>query len=317
MNTSTSQTTSNEVTELRLPENESSRKPGQSSNWFINLFFILICGFIVVPFVLVIAISLSSEQSITQNGFRFIPEQFSFEAYRIVFEVPRTIIRAYGVTIFITVVGTVISLLMTALMAYPISRKDFRYNRPLTFYVFFTMLFNGGMIPFYILMTQYLHLNDTLAALIIPLLLSPFNILIMKGFLDKISLEIIESAKIDGAREFRIFFRIILPLSTPALATLGLFIAFAYWNDWYNALLFIDSDKYVPLQLLLVRIITKVEFLANSPFATAADKLKYASFPTMSVRMAMAIVAGGPMLFIFPFFQRYFVRGISVGSLKG
>jgi len=305
------------VAATRMPENEQGRKPGQSSNWAINLFFIVICCLIVIPFLLVIAISVTSEESIMQNGYQFIPGEFSLEAYRIVFEAPETIFKAYGVTIMITVIGSVISLLMTALMAYPISRKDFRYNRPLTFYVFFTMLFNGGLIPFYILMTQHLHLKNTLAALIIPLLLSPFNILIMKGFLDKISLEIIESAKMDGAREFRIFFRIILPLSTPALATLGLFIAFAYWNDWFNALLFIDNDKYVPLQLLLVRIISKAEFLANSPMASAADKLQFANFPTLSVRMAMAIVAGGPMLVIFPFFQKYFVKGISVGSLKG
>jgi putative aldouronate transport system permease protein len=305
------------VAPSRLPENEVDRKPGQSSNWIIHFFFIVVCSLIVIPFLLVIAVSVSSEQSIIQNGYRFIPDVFSLEAYKIVFEAPQTIFRAYGVTIMITVIGTIISLLMTALMAYPISRKDFRYNRPLTFYVFFTMLFNGGLIPFYILMTQHLHLKNTLAALIVPLLLSPFNILIMKGFLDKISIEIIESAKIDGAREFRIFFRIILPLSTPALATLGLFIAFAYWNDWFNALLFIDNDKYVPLQLLLVRIISKAEFLANSPMASAADKLQFAQFPTLSVRMAMAIVAGGPMLVVFPFFQKYFVKGIAVGSLKG
>jgi putative aldouronate transport system permease protein len=208
-------------------------------------------------------------------------------------------------------------LLLTAMTAYPISRRDFRYNRPITFYIFFTMLFNGGLIPFYILMTQYLHLKNSLFALIVPALLSPFNIMIMKGFLDKIGKEIIESAKVDGAREIRIFFSIILPLSTPALATLGLFISFGYWNEWYNALLFIDNDRFVPLQLLLVRILTQIEFLANSPLAQVADKLAYANFPTMSVRMAMAILAGGPMLVIFPFFQKYFVKGITVGSLKG
>jgi len=286
------------------------------SSMLINGFFIVFCLLIALPFVLVVSISLTSENSLSHFGYHFLPKEWSYESYRIVFEKPGTLLRGYGVTIMITVIGTVLSLLLTSLMAYPLSRKDFRYNRPLTFYVFFTMLFNGGLIPFYILMTQYLHLKNTLAALIIPGLMSPFNIMIMKGFLDKISKEIIESAKVDGAREFRIFFRIILPLSTPALATLGLLISFGYWNEWFNALLFIDNDKFIPLQLLLVRILSQADFLANSPMAEVSDKLKYAQFPTMSVRMAMAIVASGPMLVVFPFFQKYFVKGITVGSLK-
>ncbi|MDF2834642.1 MAG: sugar transporter permease [Paenibacillus sp.] len=286
-------------------------------NGFIIVFLTILCLMIALPFVLVVVISLTSETSLVQNGYQFIPKEWSLEAYRITFAEPDPLLRGYLVTILITVVGTVISLLLTAMTAYPISRRDFRYNRPITFYIFFTMLFNGGLIPFYILMTQYLHLKNSLFALIVPALLSPFNIMIMKGFLDKIGKEIIESAKVDGAREIRIFFSIILPLSTPALATLGLFISFGYWNEWYNALLFIDNDRFVPLQLLLVRILTQIEFLANSPLAQVADKLAYANFPTMSVRMAMAILAGGPMLVIFPFFQKYFVKGITVGSLKG
>ncbi|WP_214630124.1 carbohydrate ABC transporter permease [Paenibacillus agaridevorans] len=286
-------------------------------NGCINLFLTILCLMIALPFILVVVISLTSENSLVQNGYQFIPKEWSLEAYRITFAQPDPLIRGYLVTIMITVIGTVISLLLTAMTAYPISRRDFRYNRPITFYIFFTMLFNGGLIPFYILMTQYLHLKNSLMALIIPALLSPFNIMIMKGFLDKIGKEIIESAKVDGARETRIFFTIILPLSTPALATLGLFISFGYWNEWYNALLFIDNDRFVPLQLLLVRILTQIEFLANSPLAQVADKLAFANFPTMSVRMAMAILAGGPMLVIFPFFQKYFVKGITVGSLKG
>ncbi|WP_337102764.1 carbohydrate ABC transporter permease [Paenibacillus sp. YIM B09110] len=292
----------------------------RSFNWmngFINVFLTILCLMIALPFVLVVIISLTSENSLVQNGYQFLPKEWSAEAYRIIFEKPDPLLKGYLVTLVITVIGTVTSLLLTAMTAYPISRMDFRYNRPITFYVFFTMLFNGGLIPFYIMMTQYLHLKNSLLAIILPTLLSPFNIMIMKGFLDKISKEIIESAKVDGAKEFRIFFGIILPLSTPALATLGLFIAFGYWNEWFYALLFIDNDKYIPLQLLLVRILSQIEFLANSPLAQVADKLAYANFPTLSVRMAMAILAGGPMLVIFPFFQKYFVKGITVGSLKG
>ncbi|ANE45782.1 sugar ABC transporter permease [Paenibacillus swuensis] len=295
----------------------SNTRSNRLAGLLINGFFTVACLFIALPFILLIIVSVTSENSLVQNGYQFIPSEFSLEAYQIVLSKPESLLRGYGVTILITVVGTLISLLLTAMTAYPISRSDFRYNRPITFYIFFTILFNGGMIPFYILMTQYLHLKNTLAALIIPTVLSPFNILIMKGFLDKISKEIIESAKVDGSGEFRIFFRIIMPLSTPALATLGLFISFGYWNEWFYALLFVDNDKYVPLQLLLVRILSQIEFLANSPMAEAASRMQYANFPTLSVRMAMAILAGGPMLVIFPFFQKYFVKGITVGSLKG
>ncbi|MFC4100262.1 carbohydrate ABC transporter permease [Paenibacillus xanthanilyticus] len=290
---------------------------GRLGNWIINGFFAVVCLLIALPFALVVIISVTSENSLIEHGYQFLPSQLSLEAYQIVLSKPQSLLQGYGVTIAVTVIGTVFSLLLTAMTAYPISRSDFRYNRPITFYIFFTILFSGGMVPFYILMTQYLHLKNTLAALILPSMLSPFNVMIMKGFLDKISKEIIESAKVDGSSELRIFIRIILPLSTPALATLGLFISFGYWNEWFNALLFIDNDKYIPLQLLLVRTLAQIEFLANSPMAEAADRLQYANFPSLSVRMAMAILAGGPMLVIFPFFQKYFVKGLTVGSLKG
>jgi len=287
------------------------------SERLINLFFLLLSIGIVMPFILVICISVSDEGSLLANGYRFIPERFSFDAYRYVFESPIVLLRAYGVTITITVVGTVIGLLMTAMTAYVISRRDFRYNRPATFYVFLTMLFNGGIVSFYILMTQYLGVRDTLWALILPGLLNPWNIMVMKGFLGKIPFEIIESAKIDGASETRIFFTMILPLAKPALATLGLLISFFYWNDWFNAMLFIDSDKKVPLQFMLVRIMNTIEFLsANAEFASAID-INQSEFPSLSMRMAMAVLVAGPMLCVFPFFQKYFVRGLTIGSLKG
>jgi len=283
----------------------------------INLFFILVSAAMVIPFLLVVAISVTDEQTLIQNGYSFFPEHFSLDAYKYIFQSPAILLKAYGITFLITVVGTVGSLLITAMTAYTISRRDYRYNRITTFYVFFTMLFSGGLIPFYILITQYLHLKDTIWALILPGLLSPFNIMIMKGFLSKIPHEIIESAKIDGARELRIFFTIVLPLSTPALATLGLFISFAYWNEWFNSLLFIDNQNLVPLQLLLIRILNSIEFLTSNPEFTDGQQISLTQFPSNAARMAMAVLAGGPMLFIFPFFQRYFVKGLTVGSLKG
>lgn len=292
-------------------------KKFEFSNLFLNLFFIVLSVVVILPFLLVVSVSLTNEKALAQDGYRFFPKTFSFDAYRYLLDAPEMLVRAYGVTVMVTVAGALLGLLLTAMTAYVISRPDYRYNRITTFYVFFTMLFSGGLVPSYILMTQYLQLKDNLLALILPILLSPFNIMVMKGFMSKIPLEIIESAKIDGAREFRIFFRIILPLSTPALATLGLLISFAYWNEWFNAMLYIDDPNKVPLQLLLVRTLNSIEFLtSNSEFAQQLG-IDLASFPNNSARMAIAVLAGGPMLIIFPFFQRFFVKGLTVGSLKG
>lgn len=292
-------------------------KKFELSKMLIHLLFILLSLAIVLPFLLVVAVSLTDEASLTDKGYQFVPETFSLEAYRYLLDAPDILLRAYGVTITVTVIGALAGLLLTAMTAYVISRPDYRYNRVTTFYVFFTMLFSGGLVPSYILITQYLHLKDSLLALILPVLLSPFNIMVMKGFMSKIPLEIVESAKIDGARELRIFFRIILPLSTPALATLGLLISFTYWNEWFNAMLYIDDPDKVPLQLLLVRTLGSIEFItSNSEFSQQLG-IDLSSFPNNSARMAIAVLAGGPMLIIFPFFQRFFVKGLTVGSLKG
>lgn len=292
-------------------------KKFEISKIWLNLLFIVLSIVVVLPFLLVVAVSLTDEKTITKNGYQFIPESFSLDAYRYLLDAPDILLRAYGVTITVTVIGALTGLLLTAMTAYVISRPDYRYNRITTFYVFFTMLFSGGLVPSYILMTQYLHLKDSLLALILPVLLSPFNIMVMKGFMSKIPLEIIESAKIDGARELRIFFRIILPLSTPALATLGLLISFTYWNEWFNGMLYIDDPNKVPLQLLLVRTLNSIEFLTSNSEFTQQLGIDLASFPNNSARMAIAVLAGGPMLVIFPFFQRFFVKGLTVGSLKG
>lgn len=292
-------------------------KKFEFSKLFINLLFIVLSLVVILPFLLVIVVSLTDEKSLTENGYQFIPSSFSLDAYRYLLDAPDILLRAYGVTFTVTIIGALAGLLLTAMTAYVISRQDYRYNRATTFYVFFTMLFSGGLVPSYILITQYLHLKDSLLALILPILLSPFNIMVMKGFMSKIPLEIIESAKIDGAREFRIFFRIILPLSTPAPATLGLLISFTYWNEWFNAMLYIDDPNKVPLQLLLVRTLNSIEFLTTNSEFTGQLGIDLSSFPNSSARMAIAVLAGGPMLVIFPFFQRFFVKGLTVGSLKG
>lgn len=285
----------------------------------INIFFILVTLSMILPFVLVIISSFTAEESIIQQGYRYIPEAWSLEAYKTIFKSPTILIKAYGVTIFITVVGTILSLLITSMTAYVLSRRDYSFNRIATFYTFFTMLFSGGLVPFYILVTQYLHLKDSLLAIILPLLLNVFYVMILRSYMIKLPFEMIESAKMDGAKEFLIFFRMILPLSTPGLATLGLMISFNYWNEWFNALLFIDSRNMVPLQLLMQRMIKNIEFLStNSEFLNRVGvTIDASTMPKYNVRMAMAILAAGPMMFVFPFFQRYFVAGLTIGSLKG
>ncbi|WP_308638404.1 carbohydrate ABC transporter permease [Paenibacillus silvisoli] len=283
----------------------------------INLLFILVALSMVVPFLLVIAISLTSEEAILTKGYHLIPPTFSVDAYHYIFRSPMILIQAYWVTILTTVIGTFASLALTSMTAYVVSRKDYRYVKPTTFYIFFTMLFSGGLVPSYILMTQYLHLKDTIWALILPGMLSPFYILIMKGFIGEIPKELIESSKVDGASEWRIYFQMILPLSKPALATLGLFISFNYWNSWFPALLYINSEKLVPIQLLLTRMMNTINFLTTSSQFMSGLSIDTSKFPNLSARMAMTVLAAGPMMFVFPFFQKYFVKGLTVGSLKG
>ncbi|MDF2924886.1 MAG: sugar transporter permease [Paenibacillaceae bacterium] len=283
----------------------------------IHLLFIAVSVAMVGPLLLIISISFSDETDLLMNGYSFLPRVFSMEAYSLVLQAPKAIMQAYGVTILVTIAGTVTGLFLTATTAYSISRTNFRYGRVGTFYIFFTMLFSGGLVPSYILMTQVLHLKDTLWALILSGLITPFNIMIMRGFMVKVPVEIIESAKVDSAREWTIFFRIILPLSTPALATLGLFISFSYWNSWFPAMLYIDNPQLVPLQLMLVRIMDSIEFISQNEQMLSQMGSLQTDFPALSARMAMVVLAAGPMLVVFPFFQRYFVQGLTVGSLKG
>ncbi|MCY9663508.1 carbohydrate ABC transporter permease [Paenibacillus alginolyticus] len=288
-------------------------------NWagnFINVLFCILSLALIVPLVLVISISFTDEKSLLTHGYHLFPKIFSTKAYEIILHAPDALIRAYGVTVFVTIAGTIVGLLFTTLTAYTMSRRDYRYRKIMTLYVFFTTLFSGGLVPFYILISQYLHLKDTIWALIVPYLLSPFFVLVMKGFLDKLPLEIFESAKIDGANEWRIIFTMVLPLSIPALVTIGLFISFQYWNDWWLGLLFIDNQKLIPLQLLLYRVMSTIEFLSNN-ISTVNVDFNIADFPALSARMAMAVLAAGPMMFIFPMFQRFFISGLTVGSIKG
>lgn len=280
-----------------------------------HLIFCVFCLFCILPMILVVAISFSNENDIVNYGYRLIPHNFDFSAYSFIFSDASTIIKSYLVTITVTVCGSILGLLMVTSLAYGISRKDFKYRNIISFYVFFTMLFGGGLVPWYILITKYLHIGDSLLVLILPYAVNVWFVMLMKGFLQNISAAIIESAKIDGASELRILFTIIMPISKPALATVGLFYALNYWNDWWLSLLFIDNKNLYPLQFLLYKVLTNIETLSSMKSSYGIDVR--ANLPTHAVRMATAILAAGPMLFVFPFFQRYFVKGLTVGAVKG
>ena len=281
-----------------------------------TLLFILLALFCVVPILYILSASLSDEIQLTKEGYSLLPRGFSLEAYKYILESPKPIINAYGVTILVTLGGTAVSLLVTTMLAYVIARKDFKIGRVFAFMIFFSMLFNGGLVPTYIMLTKYYHLKDTIWALIFPYIIMPWHVFLMKGFLADIPTSLIEAAKIDGAGEVKTFFKIIVPISKPALATVGLFIAFTYWNDWYQSMLYIDSPDINSLQFYLYRIMNNIQYLSTSMQAGNIS-IDIASLPSETARMALCILAAGPMLVVFPFFQKYFVKGLTVGAVKG
>jgi putative aldouronate transport system permease protein len=228
---------------------------------------------------------------------------------------PRQLFYSYGVTIFVTTAGTLGSLLCTSMLSYVIARRDFPLRRIFSFLVLFTLLFSGGLVPSYIMVSRYYHLKDNLLALILPYIIIPWHVFLMKGFFTDIPTSLIEAAKIDGAREITIFFKIIAPVSKPAFATIGLFCAFTYWNDWWLSLLYIDNPRFISLQFYLYRIMNTIQFLATS-MASRSVTIDLGDLPGETARMALCVLAAGPMLFIFPFFQKYFVKGITLGAVK-
>lgn len=268
----------------------------------------------LLPFIMLISGSFSSEQTIRFTGYGLLPKEFTLEAYRIVFKYPEKIARAYGVSIFITVTGTVLGLFITTMAAYVISRKDFKYRNVISFFFYFTTLFNGGMVSTYIFYIQYLHLKDNLLALILPGMVNIFYLLIMRSFVAAVPIALVESAKIDGAGEFRTFLQIVLPLLKSGLATIGLFMALGYWNDWYNAMLYMNSSEKYPLQYMLYDLLQQTQALAR--IASQAG-IRVESLPSNTLKLAMAVVATGPIILLYPFVQKYFVKGVTIGSVKG
>lgn len=272
----------------------------------------------IFPFILLIMSSITEEDTLAINGYTIFPKVFSGEAYAYLLKEGNQIVHAYGVTIMITIIGTLAGLLIMSMLAYPLSRADMPGRKGFTFFVFFTMLFNGGLVPTYLLYTNYLNIKNTYWALLIPtLLVSAWYVLLMRTyFATNVPTPVIESAQIDGAGEFRIYWQIIIPMSRPIIATVALFVGIAYWNDWYNGMIYITKPQYYSIQNLLTRMMNDIQFLQNNSSLSAA-LAGTAAIPSISVRMAIAVTGVLPIMIIYPFVQNNFVKGIAVGAVKG
>lgn len=286
-------------------------------NWLgrfsIHLALAIFAFCCLMPLLLILSSSFTDEIALTRNGYNLIPSQFSTTAYQLIFEKPTAILRAYAVTIFTTVVGTTIAVTLMASLAYVLSRQEFIFRKPLSFFIFFTMLFNGGIVPYYILMTQYLKVQDTIFALLLPYFVVPFYVLILRTYFATLPSELIDAARVDGASEFRIFISIALPLTKPALATIALFTALNYWNDWTTSLYFIRDANLYPLQYLLYIIQSNAQAMQ---LQSTVGNITVGEIPTQTARMAMAVLATGPAAVFFLFFQRYLIRGVTLGAFK-
>ena len=288
----------------------------EKTSILVHIFFIVFGILCILPFMIIISASLSGETDLAVNGFSVLPRKIDFTAYQYLFKNPELIINSYMVTIIITIAGTFLGVMFMSMTAYCLARSNFRFKRGLTFFIFFPTLFSGGLVPSYIINTQYLHLTNTLMALVLPSLINVFHIILLRTFFKQLPEALFEAAKIDGASEYHIFFKLALPLSKPVIATVAFLSALAKWNEWYNAMLYIRDDKLVPLQYLLQRMMMNLRALLDA-MQNAPAMVNLQDLPGENLRMAMLVVAIGPMLLIFPFFQKYFTRGMTVGAVKG
>lgn len=274
--------------------------------------FALAC---LLPFILIVSASFSNESQIMTEGFGLLPKGFSTRAYEFVFANPKMILGSYGVTILLTVGGTIVGLFIIAMTGFVLRRQDFHFRNQLSFFIYFTTLFSAGMAPSYIWVSRYLGLKGSYMAIFLQLLMSPWLIILMKNFAKSVPFEIVESGKIDGAGDFRIFYQLVLPMLKPALATVGLFLALGYWNEWYLSSLYLGSAvDFKPLQYYLYNIINKAAALRGS---VAGANVDMSNLPSNTLKMATAVVATGPIIFLYPFVQRYFISGITIGAVKG
>ena len=291
------------------------------TNVLLNILFATLAALCVIPFILVVIISFTNEHSLQMNGYKFWPEEWSLDAYRYIFGSGGTgpqIFRAYGITILVTISGTIVGLMIMTSFAYALSRKNFAYRKFFTKLIFIPMLFSGGMVASYLVNTRFLGIKNTIFALILPICVSSFHIIILRTFFKTtVPDAIVESAKIDGASEMTVFTRIVLPISLPAIATIGLFLTLGFWNDWFNAMLYIDKNALVPLQYLLIRIEGTMEFLTNNAAMLGTDGIEASqNLPKDTAKMAIVVITTLPIVFAYPFFQKYFVSGLTVGAVK-
>lgn len=285
---------------------------------FVNAWLFGAAIICIAPFVLLVVASFTDNNTIAQNGYSFWPKQWSLDAYAYLWQRSDTILSAYGVTVLITALGTTINVILTMLVAYPLSRSDLVGRKALSFIVFFTMLFNGGLVPTYLLYTNYLGVKNTIWGLIMPnLMLSAYYVIIMRTFFfTSIPSALIEAAKIDGASEFKIFRKIIIPMGRPIIATVALFVGIAYWNDWFNGMVYITDESLYSIQNLLTRLLNDIQYIQSA--TNSADQAAVLSqMPAITVRMAIAFVGILPIVVIYPFVQKNFVKNIAIGSVKG
>lgn len=280
---------------------------------YIFIIFVSVAG--VVPFLMMLSGSFTSEAHIINHGYSLWPADFSTNAYKTIFENADDVVRAYGVTIFVTFVGTILSLFFSSMTAYVLQRKDFEWRNKISYFIYFTTLFSGGLTPWYMLMMK-LGMKNNIIALIIPHLFSVFNILIIRNYMNGIPHEISESAKVDGANDFTIYLKLIMPLSKPVLATIALFTGLVCWNEWYNCMLFISDSRLYTLQYYLYNMLNNATAMKELVNGTSFD-LSNTEMPTESAKLAMAMIATGPILLLYPFIQKYFVKGIVIGAVKG
>ncbi|WP_310602097.1 carbohydrate ABC transporter permease [Anaerosporobacter sp.] len=280
----------------------------------VYTFVTLFCLFCLAPFLMIIGSSFETEANIQNFGYTIIPKTFSLEAYRMVLN-DSQIYKAYGVTIFTTVVGTIASMFLTITMAYPLSLKKVRFRNPIMFFVYFTMLFNGGLVPTYLLISKTLHLSDNIWVLILPIAFNAWNMILMRNFFNSVPVELSESAYIDGANDFQILWKVVLPVAVPGIATISLFYALGYWNQWFNARLYITNNRDLfPLQYLLMDLLNSVDALKEMARNTG---VAVGNLPTYTLRMATTVITIGPIVFLYPFAQKYFTSGLTVGAIKG
>lgn len=304
------------MTAITLPNKKHKIRVGVGDRILTAVCYAIVIIFAIcclLPFLMGISASFSDEVALARDGFSFLPNEFTTTAYKLLFRTNQ-IFTSYGVSIFVTVVGTALSLLTTALLAYPLSTGRLKYGSRINFFVYFTMLFSGGLVPSYMLISRYLHMKDTIWVLFLPILINPWNVFLLRNFFSSIPASLAESARIDGANDLTILMKVILPCAKPALATIGLFYALAYWNNWFQALMYIDSAALKPLQALIIEMLRNTEFLKQMAGQLGISSL---DLPSTTSKMATAIVTIGPIVLVYPFVQKYFTKGIMVGAVKG